>query len=98
MDITAYAHHDVLYWLQTYASKPAGLSPTPPMTSLTASTSSSPRMFRDQTSVRIPGTWTLECQMVSTGVGVPRLRKIKVASGRNDVFRNPQSVPVVETM
>lgn len=35
--------------------------------------------------------------MVSTGVGVPRLEKIKVASGPNDVFRNPQSVPVVET-
>ena len=95
VDATAYAHRDVLFWLQSYAINLAG-----PVSNTTYDfldgintliaedvPGSDQRAYPGYVDPRMP-----DAQHRYWGSNLPRLEKIKADIDPNDVFHNPQSV------
>ena len=95
MDSTAYAHRDVLYWLQSYAINLAG-----PISNTTYDfldgindviaegvPDAATRAYPGYVDPRMPNA-----QQKYWGSNLPRLERIKAAIDPKDIFHNPQSV------
>ncbi|KAJ5579888.1 uncharacterized protein N7459_005873 [Penicillium hispanicum] len=94
---TAYAHRETIMWMQSYAVNPLG------------SVSETTKSFLDGLNNVIASThpraqfgsypgyvdpWMDNAQHAYWGPNLPKLQQIKTAIDPNDLFHNPQSVPV----